>query len=156
MDLVDKNIMVGITVSVAVVLVARLMVYIQDYILLESPSSGFTLESNLIVLLYACWKGYEALMSGSYAGLLAGMAALSLINTVKVYLLFNYNILHAITIFCEQASQSLQEDNQTTPDLTQSIALFVQTKNDDSEIELNREKDSIVESKVEGNEEQTA
>ncbi len=130
--------MLGITTSVAVVLMAKLIVYIQDYILLESPSSGFTLESNLIVLLYACWKSYECLVTSNYAGLLAGMVALSLINTVKVYVLFDYNILHSINIFCEQANQSLLESSQTTPELAQSIALFVQTKNDESEIGLNK------------------
>lgn len=107
--------MLGITVSVAMVLVAKLVVYAQDSILIESPSSGFTLESNLTILLYSGWKAYECLITGSYSGLFAAFTALCIMNTVKVYVLFSYNILHVINIFCEQANQSLQESSQTTP-----------------------------------------
>jgi hypothetical protein len=115
MDFVDKYIMLAITVSVAMVLVSRLIVYIQDYILLESPSSGFTLESNLILLLYSGWKTYECLICGSYSGLFAAFIAMCIMNTAKIYVLFSYNILHVINIFSEQANQSLLESSQTTP-----------------------------------------
>ena len=92
--------MLAITVSITIVLVGRLIMYVQDYILLESPSSGFTLESNLIILLYSSWKSYECLISGSYSGLFAAFVTLCLMNNVKIYVMFSYNILHSISIFC--------------------------------------------------------
>lgn len=51
-------------------------------------------------------------MVNNYSGLFAAMIALCLINTIKIFILFDYNVLHVINVFCEQSNKNLQEATQ--------------------------------------------
>jgi hypothetical protein len=82
-----------------IVLVGKLLVYFQEYVYAESGNFSFSFESNLLVFIYLFWKCYEIKMISNYLSLLPALISLCLINTVKIYGLFDYNILYIISIF---------------------------------------------------------
>jgi len=63
------------------------------------------MESNLLLGNYFYWKvaqngsGYLGMYQYNYTCLLSSIVVFAVINTIKVYYLFDYQILHVLDIF---------------------------------------------------------
>lgn len=125
--------MLGAVVALAAVMGGKLLVYLQEWLFADSPNFSYSLESNLLILIYIFWKEFQQQVAPDPATLLPAMAALALANTVKVYRLFDYNVLAVINIFSELNNRTHLESNanpSASLELPQAANILVQTKTD--------------------------
>lgn len=129
----DIFVVLGGIVVLAAVMGGKLLVYLQEWLFADTPNFSYSLESNLIILIYIFWKGFQAQVAPNPATLLPAMAALALANTVKVYRLFDYNVLAVINILSELNNRINPEVNagpNASLELPQAANLLVQTRTD--------------------------
>lgn len=121
----------GALASVALCLLSKGTVYLLDSYYAESVTVTFSFQSNLILFNYLCWKGYQILLNqiNAYSldsgSLILVLITLSAINLLKIYNLFDYDIIQVIRNFQEDEDRKEEEKKKDSMQMSKSISVFI-------------------------------
>ena len=92
----------------------------------------FSFESNLLLFQWIFWKAYQALLgyyniyNFSFGGLLATIVVIGCVNVVKVYRLFDYEIIQIVNIFQSNHTKIIEEKEKNPLQVTHTINVFIE------------------------------
>jgi hypothetical protein len=121
----------GVVLSITISLIAKIAVYGMKSSYASEVTITFTFESNLLLFQFLTWKIYQCLLtywsliSFNYSSLTTTIIIVAIVNLVKTYQLFDFEIIQLINIFKVQ-HQKIHEDKDKSPmQMTNSVAVFI-------------------------------
>ena len=131
MEWFDKKAAIGVIFSIASSFAAKIGVYILTSYYETEVTPVFTLESNLLLFQWMGWKIYQILLGYynyydfDFKSLVATIAVIAVINAVKVYTLFDYEIIQIVNIFKNNHTKIIEEKEKNPMQVSQTINVFV-------------------------------